>query len=92
MKKILFLAMDEVNKNIPLGTPCPSFFQEEEEAVQSIIEKEVNAVETLVNFTSNKHDEEEEEEEQEQESENENESTTTPSPVPIALPDQPSHS
>ena len=95
--------MDEVNKNIPISTPCPSFFQEEEDeeekAVRSIVEKEINAVETLVNLptttTTSKPEETEVEEIEEEEfdypSENENESTTTPSPVPIALPNQPKY-
>ena len=90
--------MDEVNKNIPLNTPCPSFFPEEKQ-------EEDTAVEALVNLSSSsftsrqissKEEEEEEEEicvnyEEDAFSENENESTTTPSPIPIALPEQPNH-
>ena len=91
--------MDDVNKNIPLSTPCPSFFQEEEkenitvicqgeEAVQNITREERDAVETMVNLTNKTiiSAVEEEEEESEEESEHENELTTTPSPVPVALP------
>ena len=88
--------MDEVNKNIPLDTPCPSFFPEEKQ-------EEDTAVEALVNlssssFTSRQISSKEEEEEicvnyEEEDvfSENENESTTTPSPIPTALPKQPNH-
>ena len=89
--------MDDVNKNIPLSTPCPSFFQEEEEeenitvicqeeeeAVQNITREERDAVETMVNLT-NKTIVSAVEEESEEEREHKNESTTTPSPVPVAL-------
>ena len=80
--------MDEVNKNIPLNTLCPVFFQEEKEAVKNITCKETECIETMVNLSNETiiTTVDEEESDSGSSSENENESTTTPSPIPIALP------